>query len=68
MKWNGPCAEDISSKYVIDESGSTHQLKYLFTRGDDIHIIMYNGDWDGVVPYVDTVKNFEKLNMQEAYL
>ena len=67
-KWNGPCAEDISQKYKMDIAGSTHQLTYLLTRQDDIHIILYNGDWDGVVPYVDTLKNMEKLGMEEAYL
>ena len=68
MKWNGPCAEDISAKYVMDITGSTHQLKYLFTRKEDIHMVLYNGDWDGVVPYVDTIKNLEKLGVQESYL
>lgn len=45
-------------------SGSTHQLQYLLTRIEDLHIIYYSGDWDGVVPYIDTIKNIEKLNLE----
>ena len=35
---------------------------------EDIHIILYNGDWDSVVPYTDTRKNLEKLNLDGSYL
>lgn len=38
-------------------------MRYLFTRLDDIQVVLYNGDWDGVVPFGDTLKNLEKLNM-----
>lgn len=31
-------------------------------------VVLYNGDWDSVVPYIDTIKNLEKLDMQESYL
>lgn len=64
MKWNGPCAEDISKKYLIDKSGSMHQYRYLLTRNEDIHIILYNGDWDSVVPFTDTIKHLERLNLK----
>jgi len=26
-------------------------------------MVLYNGDWDGVVPYVDTIKNLENLKV-----
>jgi hypothetical protein len=25
--------------------------------------VLYNGDWDAVVPFIDTVKNLAKLNL-----
>lgn len=50
-------AEDINAKYTIDQSGSTYQLSYLLNRLSDIHLVFYNGDWDAVVPYLDTLKN-----------
>jgi hypothetical protein len=56
-------AEDISEHYIIGESGSLSEMRYLFTRLDDIQVVLYNGDWDGVVPFGDTLKNLEKLNM-----
>lgn len=33
-----------------------------------ISIILYNGNWDAVVPYVDTLKNIRKLNLVEVYI
>lgn len=38
-------------------SGSTHELSYLITRLSDYNLVLYNGDWDGVVPFIDTFKN-----------
>ena len=26
-------------------------------------IVLYNGDWDDVVPYIDTLKNIKKLRL-----
>lgn len=45
-----------------------NQYRYLFSRSQDIHIVMYNGDWDSVVPFTDTIKNLEKLNLKDEYL
>lgn len=28
-------------------------------------MVFYNGDWDGVVPFVDTYKNLEKMKIVE---
>lgn len=61
-------AEDISAKYQIDISGSTYQLTYLISRLNDIHLVLYNGDWDGVVPFVDTIKNLDKLKISDPSL
>ncbi len=36
------------------------QLRYLIFRGK-YRIVLYNGDWDAVVPYVDTLKNIPNL-------
>lgn len=57
---------EIFKKYRYDVSGSMHQYRYLLDRIGDIHIILYNGDWDSTVPYIDTLKNFEKLNLKES--
>ena len=60
MTWNGPCAENIS--YSIDLKGSMASYRYLLGR-NLYTIALYNGDWDDVVPYVDTLKNMKRLNL-----
>jgi len=32
------------------------------------HIVLYNGDWDDVVPFTDTIKNMRNLKLEESYL
>ena len=61
MTWNGPCAENIT--YSIDLKGSMASYRYLLGR-NLYTIALYSGDWDDVVPYVDTIKNMKKLNLQ----
>lgn len=61
-------AEDINAKYLIDQSGSMFQYTYLLTRLNDIHLVLYNGDWDAVVPYVDTIKNLDRLKISDPSL
>jgi len=41
-----------------------HQYRILLGEMSDYHIILYNGDWDDVVPYTDTIKNLKKLNLE----
>jgi hypothetical protein len=31
--------------------------KHLLGRADDYQIVLYNGNWDAAVPYLDTIKN-----------
>ena len=38
--------------------------KYLIGRQRYYTIALYNGDWDDVVPYTDTLKNMKKLNLE----
>lgn len=57
MTWNGPCAENITDNYKITESGSMISYKHLIGRADVYQIVLYNGNWDAAVPYVDTIKN-----------
>lgn len=62
-RWNGPCADNIT--YNIDRDGSMDSYRYLLSR---IHeksyvIHLYNGNWDVVVPYHDTVENINRLNL-----
>lgn len=61
MTWNGPCAQNIS--YNIDIKGSMTSYRKLLGRSNIYSIVLYNGDWDAVVPYVDTLKNLKKLNL-----
>jgi hypothetical protein len=37
--------------------------RYLLTRTHVLQLVLYNGDWDAVVPFIDTVKNLAKLNL-----
>jgi hypothetical protein len=54
-KWNGPCAENIN--YNIDLKGSMQSYRILLSEIMDkkYQIVLYNGDWDDVVPYHDTI-------------
>lgn len=49
-------AEDI--RYTIDLAGSMQSYRILLSRlsTKNYQIVLYNGDWDDVVPYHDTVK------------
>lgn len=29
---------------------------------------LYSGNWDVVVPYIDTIKNIKALNLVESYI
>lgn len=42
--------------------GSIAAYKFLINTGK-YRIILYSGDWDDVVPYTDTLKNFQKMDM-----
>lgn len=53
-------------KYLIDLSGSMYQYRHLITRLEDLNIYLYNGDWDSVVPFGDTIKNIEGLKLSES--
>jgi hypothetical protein len=44
------------------------EYRYLLDRNDQYHIILYNGDWDDVVPYTDTLLNIEKLKLDPSYI
>lgn len=62
-------AEDISSKYQIDQDGSMASMRFIIEKEmEGFIVVLYNGDWDSVVPYIDTIKNLEKLDMKESYL
>ena len=69
MRWNGPCADGI--KYTVDPDGSMHSYRHLLGLMESperkINIILYNGNWDAVVPYVDTHKGIKLLNLVEVY-
>lgn len=54
-------AENIH--YTVDLDGSMRSYRTLLSRLDNkkYQIVLYNGDWDGVVPYHDTVKAIKEL-------
>lgn len=58
--WKGPCNENVSKEYKVTPAGSMEELIYLVNWGK-YKTVLYNGDWDAVVPYVDTLKNIGKL-------
>lgn len=39
------------------------EYRYLLGRVNNYQILLYNGDWDDVVPFKDTLKNIAKLNL-----
>lgn len=60
QKWNGPCA---NIGYTVDPAGSIDSYKYLLEKRS-ISIVLYNGNWDAVVPFVDTLKGIKILNLK----
>ena len=61
MQWNGPCVEDIN--YSVDLRGSLNSYRELLEAAK-YRIFLYNGDWDNIVPYLDTKKNIEDLGLR----
>ena len=61
-------AENVSDHYDIDLRGSIPAYRYLLGRTNDIQMVLYNGESDSVVPFVDTLKNIRKLGLVESYL
>lgn len=45
-------------------SGSMNEMARLLSRGD-VKIYLFNGDWDSVVPFGDTVKNLMRLGVRQ---
>lgn len=58
-EWS-PC---VNFLYDIDPRGSIAQYKRIMLN-PAVKIWLYNGDWDDVVPYPDTLKNLEKMNIR----
>ena len=55
--------DEVATKYNIDLAGSMAEYRYLLDRQDKYHIIFFNGDWDSIIPYSDTIQNIGKLNL-----
>jgi hypothetical protein len=49
--------------YYIDPKGSLEQYKRILLN-PAVKIWMYNGDWDDVVPFPDTLKNLNKMSIK----
>ena len=56
--------------YFPDPQGSIHSYRYLLGRviEKNYQIHLYNGNWDFIVPYSDTISNIKDLNLKESYL
>lgn len=68
QKWNGPCAE---LHYSVDPQGSMHSYRHLLgllPTSRKISMVLYSGNWDAVVPYVDTLKGIKLLDLHESYI
>jgi hypothetical protein len=61
--WQGPCNANVTRAYNQSQSGSTQELTYLIFRGK-YRIVLYNGDWDVVIPFRDTLENIKNLFVQ----
>ena len=50
----------------MEPTGSVGAYTYLLSRETNrSQIVLYSGNWDVVVPYIDTVKNIkEKLRLK----
>lgn len=61
-------AENIS--YSIDLAGSMQSYRILLSRlsTKNYQLVLYNGDWDDVVPYHDTVKAIKELYLTDSYI
>jgi hypothetical protein len=61
-------AENIT--YHIDYEGSMESYRYLLGRIHEKNYIihLYNGNWDVVIPYHDTIENIKRLNLVESYI
>lgn len=56
-----------SIDYTVTPSGSIEEYKYL-TKGASANytIVLYNGNWDAVVPFIDTLKGFKELGLTQT--
>jgi hypothetical protein len=54
----------------MDPRGSVDSYAFLLSREiNRTQIILYSGNWDVVVPYVDTIKNIEQsLRLRKSYV
>jgi hypothetical protein len=59
-------ADNITAKYYITLAGSIPEYRYLLNKLSSYQIVLYSGDWDDVVPYTDTLKNIDNLNLKES--
>ena len=58
------CNNDIFNIYEVTQLGVMDQLPKLISN-TNITIHYVTGDWDGVVPFTDTVMNFKKIGLSE---
>ena len=61
-------ADDVLSNYRITLAGSIESYRYLLAKVGKYNIVLFSGDWDDVVPYRDTQKNIERLEIGHSYL
>lgn len=57
------CNDTIFEAYDREPRGSLDAYRSIINRGQ-IKVYLYNGDWDDVVPFRDTIKNLQLLDLQ----
>jgi serine carboxypeptidase-like clade 2 len=56
------CNETIFNTYERTPRGSLDAYRDIINRGQ-IKVFLYSGDWDDVVPFRDTIKNLQLLDL-----
>ena len=60
--------DSITGKYSISLRGSMAEYRYILDRPQKFHVVLYNGDWDDIIPFADTLSNLDKLKLDPSYL
>lgn len=59
------CNWTIFDKYEVTNSGSMLEIPQILTE-TDYRVHLFNGDFDDVVPFTDTLKNLEKMGFRQS--
>lgn len=57
------CSDSINENYIVDPLGSSRQLLSLLAQS--VRVMLFNGDWDAVVPFDDTLSNINRMGFTQ---